>query len=232
MFRKKNNNLIISYISLRRLIGVLGILLPLICMAGGFAFSALPAQQSISYYYHTNMRDFFVGLMMGISLFLVTYKGYERIDDILTTICGIAGFGIAFFPCRSGDGSVMHSGIFQLPPAVSDAIHVAAASLYFVLLAINSLFLFTLSKGHRKSRNKTIRNGIYIGCGIVMLLSLLCIAASFFIFNAVQRDHCRIILIFETVMLLAFGISWLVKGETLFRDPAAQKYPIDTCRQS
>ncbi|MEJ2664743.1 MAG: DUF998 domain-containing protein, partial [Spirochaetia bacterium] len=84
MFRKKNRSIIISYIALRRLIGILGMLLPFICILGGLLFAALYVEPSISDYYYTNMRDFFVGLLFGVSLFLITYKGYELIDDIVT----------------------------------------------------------------------------------------------------------------------------------------------------
>ncbi|MHC1705386.1 MAG: hypothetical protein AB9846_15880 [Tenuifilaceae bacterium] len=57
---KGNNSIIISYKALRRLIGILGILLPVICIIGGFWFAKDPVQQSISLYYYTNMRDFLV----------------------------------------------------------------------------------------------------------------------------------------------------------------------------
>ena len=145
MFRIKNRSIIISYMSLRRLIGILGMLLPFICVLGGFLFSALCIQQSISFYYHTNMRDFFVGLLIGISFFLITYKGYELIDIIVTSSIGITGFCVAAFPCFLSKNS-LPIGIFQLNPEISDNLHVISATIFFILLAINSIFLFTLSK--------------------------------------------------------------------------------------
>ncbi len=149
MLRDKNENLIISYIALRRLIGILGILLPFICVLGGFLFSHLPMQQSISFYYHTNMRDFFVGLMVSVSMFLITYNGYEKIDSIVSTMSGIAGLGVAVFPCLGDWTSTQHAGIFQVLPNTADTIHIICASIFFLLLATNSFFSFHINQKQR-----------------------------------------------------------------------------------
>ena len=116
MFRKRNRSIIISYLSLRRLIGILGILLPFICVLGGLLFSDLPVRSSISSYYHTNMRDFFVCLLVGVSLFLLTYKGRERIDNIVTSIIGFTGLGVAVLPCLNSLALTEPVGIFQINP--------------------------------------------------------------------------------------------------------------------
>ncbi len=217
MFRYKNKSLIFSYIELRRLIGILGILLPFICIIGGCIISKLSILESISYYYYTNMRDFFVGLLFLVSMFLITYRGYEIIDNLVTTVSGIAGLGIAIFPCLNEQNKEQTVGIFQLVSQISNNIHLACASIFFIFLAINSIFLFTLGKNVNKSRNKMIRKGIYIGCGIVILLSLI----TLFIILSITPDNVnryKLLLVFEIIMLMAFGISWLVKGETLFKD--------------
>ena len=216
--RKRNRSIIISYLSLRRLIGILGILLPFICVLGGLLFSGVPIRASISSYYHTNMRDFFVGLLVGVALFLITYKGYERIDNIITSIIGFASLGVAVFPCQCSIVSTQSLGIFQMSPAISNKIHLGCALTFFFLLAINSMFLFTLTKSKDIpiTKNKKIRNYIYIGCGIIILLSLGILLLRFMIGAGAEDD--KILLVLETVMLLAFGTSWLVKGRTLFKD--------------
>ncbi len=220
MFRKKNRSIIVSYIALRRLIGILGMLLPFICILGGFVFAALCVEPSISFYYHTNMRDFFVGLLFGVSLFLITYKGYELIDNIVTTASALAGFGVAVFPCLYSSTSTRPVGIFQVSPQASNTVHIACAAAFFFLLAVNSIFLFTLSKKKNavSTKNKRIRNWIYRICGIIILASIAALVALFLLMPPEQIDEYRLVLVFETIMLLAFGVSWLVKGETLFRD--------------
>lgn len=220
--RERNRSIIISYLSLRRLIGILGMLLPFICVFGGLLFSDVSVRSSISSYYHTNMRDFFVGLLVGVSLFLMTYKGYERIDNIVTGIIGFAGLGVAIFPCLKSITSIEPVGIFQINPNISNGIHLICAFIFFFLLAINSIFIFTLTKSKDipKTRNKKIRNYIYIGCGIIILLSLLILLIRSLV--AVEAENDKTLLVFETIMLLAFGISWLVKGKTLFKDQPEQ----------
>jgi hypothetical protein len=220
MLEKRNRSLIVSYIALRRLIGVLGMLLPLICVLGGLAFAGLSCQRSISFYYHSNMRDFFVGLMVAVSMFLVTYKGYQARDTVVTTLGGLSGIGIALFPVRFSRDIPLPIGLFQLAPAVSNILHVACAAVFFALLAVNSIFLFTLSgEGAAPATgNKKIRNGIYIACGLVILVSMAAFAALYLILGEDKLNQGNLVLVLESVMLLAFGISWLVKGETLWRD--------------
>jgi len=218
--REKNRSIIISYLTLRKLIGILGMLLPIICIIGGLIFWEFSIQRSISYYYHTNMRDFFVGLLFCVSMFLITYRGYEKIDDIITTVSGIASWFIAFFPCSfDGDSSRLVS-IIQIKSCISNKIHLTSASIFFFLLAINSIFLFTLSDKPQSeiSEGKKFRNKIYIGCGIAILLSLVFIPVLYIVLGEERIVQYKIILIFEAIMLVAFGISWLVKGRTLFQD--------------
>lgn len=223
MLRKRNKSLIFSYVALRRLIGLLGMLLPFVCLFGGLIFAGLPVQQSISYYYHTNVRDFLVGLLIGMSFFLITYRGHEIIDEIVTTASAVAGFGIAFFPCLVSQSSTVPVGIFRIEPHASNAIHFISAAVFFVLLAVNSIFLFTKTKkGVPMGGRKKARNAIYISCGVVILLSLVSLALILLIMGQEAAQEHKLIFILEAVMLVFFGVSWLVKGETLLRDKRAR----------
>jgi hypothetical protein len=48
------------------------------------------------------------------------------------------------------------------------------------------------------------------------LLSLAILLIRSLVGTEVEND--KTLLVFETIMLLAFGTSWLVKGKTLFKD--------------
>jgi hypothetical protein len=216
---KRNDGLILSYKALRRLIGILGILLPFINILGGKIISNIPIQESISIYYYTNMRDFFVGLLFIVSIFLITYKGYNSLDFIITTITGFSGLGIALFPCSNIELILnQRVGIFQLTSGISNKIHLICAAIFFTLLAVNSLFLFTQKNIEKVTPQKKIRNSVYVVCGITILISILGILLSNLLLPDEQIFKYRIILISETIALSAFGISWLIKGETLFTD--------------
>lgn len=210
---KKDNDQFLPYIILRRIIGVLGIVLPLVCILGGLIFGGLGVQRSISHYYHTNMRDFLVGLLGCVSLFLISYRGYNWIDNLVTWVIGIAGAGIVLFPCPSADPAITRLGILQLSPGTAGLLHLIATGTFFFLFAINSLFLFTINKDQPLTARKKKRNVLYIICGVFILLSL---AAVFIFYLAAPQvmEGTSIGLVFETIMLCAFGVSWLVKGET------------------
>jgi hypothetical protein len=213
--QNKIDNIDISYITLRRLIGILGMLLPFICVIGSLITSN-SVEDSISSYYHTNMRDIFVGVLVILAVFLITYR-FERIDNIISTISGFAALGIAIFP-NNQKMDIEHIGLFQLNETISGYIHVTCASIFFILLAYHSYFLFTKSNKVIIEGNKKIRNLIFRGSGIIIILSILSVGIMNFFLGANDLEKSYTILIFETIMLLAFGISWLVKGETLFKD--------------
>jgi hypothetical protein len=218
---KERKNLIVSYLTLRRTIGILGMILPLIVIVGGFIQPPPAVQPSISDYYYTNMRDFFVGLMCAVSLFLVTYKGYDNRDDIVTTLCGAFAFGVAAFPTVITHGDHGPVGIFRIPDTISMYFHLGSAFLFFILLAVNSIFLFTKSGDEEITDQKEKRNKVYRGCGYVILGCLVLLVIYVALLQNTPITNAKPVLILEAIALLAFGFSWLVKGDTLFRDKPA-----------
>jgi hypothetical protein len=93
------DSLIISYLTLRKMVGLLGISLIPVLILGSFILdhsTQLPA--SISAYYYTSMRNALVGIVCGISLFLLSYNGYTRLDAIASKSAGVFALGIALFP--------------------------------------------------------------------------------------------------------------------------------------
>ena len=88
-----------SFLALRRAVGWIGILLPLVLVLGTFLITGERAVlKTISLYYHTGMRDVFVGSICAIALFLFFYKGYDRWDNWACNIAGFFALGIALFP--------------------------------------------------------------------------------------------------------------------------------------
>ncbi|MCX8129520.1 MAG: DUF998 domain-containing protein [Clostridia bacterium] len=208
-----------SYLSLRRWIGILGILLPLINILGGWFISRIPVQSTISSYYYTNMRDFFVGILCVVSLFLITYDGYNRFDQLITSVAGVFGLGVAIIPCRSEQFPMPEVGLLRLSMPLSDTLHLICAVAFFTLLAIISIFLFTMTGQEKQiTKQKRWRNIIYVICGVTMLLSLLGAVLCLQFMPKEMIDKYRVILVFETLALFSFGISWLIKGETLIKD--------------
>jgi hypothetical protein len=93
--------MLVSYLRLRRIIGALGLALPVVMLVWGIAlsgwqFTVLP---TISDYYGLRTRDAFVGILFAIAWFLCTYKGYEIVDDVVGNLGCAFALGVAFFPC-------------------------------------------------------------------------------------------------------------------------------------
>lgn len=218
MIHKVDQKLIISYLTMRRLIGVIGIALPFIMVFGGFIQNGFVVLDSISNYYYTNMRDFFVGLLFAISLFLMSYTGYEKIDNVVANLSGIFALGIIMFPASKYTGRVVHVGLFLINDTISGYIHLIFSALFFLLLSFNSIFLFTKHGPGVITIQKKHRNTIYRICGIVMIVSMFLIITYTTYLKKTLIWKAHPVLILETIALMAFGISWLVKGHTLYRD--------------
>ncbi len=213
-----NSTLIISYLTIRRIIGIIGIGLPIIVVVGGFIQNGCFLGESVSSYYYTNMRDFYVGLLCCVGLFLISYRGYERIDHITGNISGILALGTVFFPTSNDNSGIIKVGIFQLNDNTSYYFHLTFASLFFISLALISIFLFTRVGSETITKQKKKRNLVYVICGYIILFCILCIAVYKAALQNTFITALRPVLIFETLSLVSFGISWLVKGKTFFRD--------------
>jgi len=205
---------ILSYKDIRRAIGWLGIMLPIVLMAGSI-LGHYRIQPSISHYYYTSMREIFEGTLFAVSLFLFSYKGFDRRDSAITNLAGLFCIGVALFQTDIIDGySGQQPAVYLINSGIHSSIHLGCAALFFFTLAYMSISQFTKTKGI-KTPEKIIRNRIYRACGIVMIVCVLCLGV-YFIAKGNPMSH--IVIICETIALLAFGFSWLIKGETLFRD--------------
>ncbi|MEN8201975.1 MAG: hypothetical protein ABFS28_05215 [Bacteroidota bacterium] len=226
---------IISYYTMRRVIGILGITLPLILVAGSSLFGDCnEVQGSISTYYHTNMRNIFVGFNCAVALFLFAYRGHDWMDNLAGYLGCIFVLGVAFLPCTlRATGQLCLIPVSAQNPLVGK-LHNLSALLYFIILIVYSLFLFPkthmdMVSGEKMfmGRQKKKRNVVYYICGSIMSVSLLLIIA----YMGFLGDHYpglkRLDPIFwlESFVLFSFGISWLTKGQLFFRDDTYKKGP-------
>lgn len=187
----------VNTIRLRAMLGWLSILLPWIV---ALLVGHIPS--SISATYHTNAATSFMIILGASSILLMSYKGYDRLDDILLTLAGCFGLIICLFP-TGAEAKTFYIGTFLLDIYTSTIIHNIAAVIFFALLAYNSFFLFT--KGDKNpTKNKKIRNIIYRICALGMLGS--------FSLMLLPRFEIQIWLV-ETIALFFFGLSFLTKAD-------------------
>ena len=214
-----NQQLVISYLTLRKAVGVLGILLPVVMAIGLPVLSkCICIQDSISDYYYTKMGNFMVGTLCAVGLFLFSYKGYGRRDTIASKLACVFAIGVAFFPTSGPDSSSICNFIHRNSSSFVSSVHDVSAALFFLTLAYFSLFLFTKSSGN-PTKQKLTRNKIYKVCGYTILLCILLLFLYFKIpwLQSGLKDY-KPVFILETIALWAFGFSWLTKGEFILKD--------------
>ncbi len=218
MMQDHRDDLVISYYRVRQVLGYAGLSLPIFLVVGGL-LSLGGIEPSISDYYHTVLRDIFVGIMTAIGLFLIAYPGHHRTDqdrlsdDRITTLAGIAAIGVAFFPNEYH----VKSEAFESP--LQMWLGHTHASWGHYGSAIVFLFLLGLLCHNRFARTaKPWRRRIYRACGkVIWAMTLGVIIASYFKIRgpagpqAVVNDY-YLVLWFEAVAIWAFAVSWLTKG--------------------
>ncbi|AKJ26703.1 hypothetical protein [Caldimonas brevitalea] len=204
--------LLISYLTLRKLVGGLGMLLPVMLALGGWWVERpLHVEPSLSAYYHTPLRDVFVGTMFAIGVFLSAYRGHDQRDSRAGTSACVGAVGLALFPTA------------PLVPESRTAVvvghvHLGFASVFFLSLAYFSLCLFTESaRTQAPTLEKQRRNRVYRGCGLVMLAALGLIIGYQALPDTAKlamESHSPVFWL-ESTAIMAFGVSWFTKGEGL-----------------
>lgn len=196
----------LSYRALRTVIGAIGIALPLVLPVGVLLLSGPTLPTSVSGYYYTGMRDVFVASMCVIGVFLLAYR-FGPADNLLASIAGTAAIGLALAPTT-------RSGSVTPPERVGGDLHLVFAVVFFLALAVFCLALFTRDDG-RPTPQKRHRNVVYRTCGVAILACLVLGVVVATAFPAAVDSPLRPLFWLQSIAVLAFGIAWLVKGETL-----------------
>lgn len=217
-----HQGLVISYLTLRKAVGLLGMVLPFLLLFGYLLFEkACSFPPSISHFYYTTMGNWFVGTLCGVSLFLFCYNGHDRADKIASKTAAFFALLVAMFPTNFGSYADMKcSRIVGGDNDAAHLVHYISAAILFSCFAFFCLFQFTkTNKPGRMASPKKTRNGIYKACGWVIIFCMAGISLVSIIdplYDALQAFKPTFVL--ETLALLAFGFSWLIKGKTFFKD--------------
>lgn len=207
-----DSRLVISYLALRKSIGILGLTFPFILVFGGFLINT-QIQTSVSEYYHTGMRDIFVGILFAVATFLLAYKGYDRKDAIAGNIAGMCAVGVALIPTTPDNNPTDRQVLIGM-------LHLLFAAGYFCTLAYFCLFLFTKTNTDTPTARKLQRNRVYKISGFLILFSIALIA----LIVALPDQLVEPLMIYkpvfwlEAIAIIAYGFAWLVKGEAILAD--------------
>ena len=215
--QKAHNDLVLSFLAVRRAIGALGYFLPVALMVFAIA-SGQGLRTSISAYYYSPMREVFVGTLIAQAVFLWSYEGFrphagEIITDWLTArVAAVAAALIALAPTG---GPEQPCTLLQcmLGPSVAGWLHLLAAGVFFLALAVFCLVLFV--RGDTDSAEKRASNRIYRICGWVILVSIGLIGLLFATGLDQRLEWLRPVFVLETAATFAFATSWAIKGDAL-----------------
>jgi hypothetical protein len=210
-----DRNLVLSYLGLRKGIGIIGAALPFVLALGKMLFESPGIQSSISAYYYTDMRNVFVGSLCAIAVFMASYRGYERTDDVAGDFACVFAIGVAFFPTAPDLNPTAREWLIG-------ALHLSLAALFFLTLSFFSLVLFRKTDPAKPpTRQKRQRNVVYTVCGCTMLACIALIAVVALLPGDTPIKSLEPVFWLESIAVVAFGISWLTKGEAILRDDEA-----------
>lgn len=219
--RDSDSQLVVSYLTLRQMIGWIGLLMPIAVRLGAFLFEGVYSSSSISAYYYTGMRDVFVSTLVLVGVLLTCYRSPAWQDNAVAIAAGLAAIGIGLFPTDPK----FAAEILQKYPEMSEAkcyinrgilgFHFIFVISFFALSFYLVYFRFSAFTPSAPTRQKLQRNKIYKVCGIAMLVAFIAIGV------LVATDRSASIFWPETLAVIAFAAAWLVKGQTVLKDRAA-----------
>jgi len=206
-----------NYRRLRIAIGYLGFLLPIVLiLLSSIDFFDTKIRTSISHFYYTNLRDIFTGTLFAVGFFMIRYKGlgnkvWYKNDNLLTNIAGIMALAVALLPTFPEPGDNLSYTFLPLKGKIIGTLHYIAAATLFSAFSLLSIFVFTI--GQEKNTDIPIsplnENYIYKFCGYSIFLFIILI----YILGRYKIEYSTLVL--EFLSLIAFGISWLIKGRAL-----------------
>ncbi len=209
---------LINVFMLMRFIGITAILLPIIVHGWYFVTTGqMTPLGSVSEYYHTSGRDIFVGLLCAIGVFMIVYKGFANLDNIVSTIGGISAIGIAFCPtgCEG-----LYSYCKELCGAnwcdKQTVLHFVFAAILFTMLAVFCFYLFT-NRTDKTDRSYDY-NPLYRRSGWIIIACMILIFVYSKLLGSDTKEGLaffRPIFWLEAIGLMTFGFSWLTKAHWL-----------------
>jgi hypothetical protein len=167
---------------------------------------------SLSAYYHTPVRDLFVGALCVTGIALMTYFGGERrtFNFWVTMVAGLAVIGVAFLPTGRPDPEVIDPT--QLQVAFGEE---AVATLHFIcagifILSLAAICFFAFAR-HEQGHGHTARAKVHRTCGLLILAAVAWVGIGQVI--DVHLLGFTPLYVGEAVSVYAFGVSWLVMAQ-------------------
>lgn len=213
-------HILTTYINIRVGIAVIGIVFPFLLWLGGYFYARLPLQGSMSAYYHAvgredrSMRDWFVGLLFVVGIFLYLYKGFSRAENWALNIGGVLAVGVAIFPMpwNSPATSWITTHGFC---AIGLFLSIAFVALFCADDTLDLIYDTDIPNPAQVIARLKL---LYRLIGVAMIISVLLA----YILNTVWKTEFRLFWV-ESAGILSFGTYWLLKSWELGKTAAEWK---------
>lgn len=215
---ESTRTLVVSYLGVRRAIGTIGLALPVLLGPVGWLLFGIEIQDNMSSYYHTVLRDVFVGAMCAIGIFLFCYQGYDWIEAWTANCGAVSALGVALLLLDAGSDPLVQRSIVGY-------LHSISGGAFFLTLAFYSLYHFPTKGGAKDELEPHVaqRNLVYRTSGLVILGSMMAMGVYLFFVSADMKrllNGYNFLFWMEWVAVWAFAGAWLTKGRAIFADIA------------
>lgn len=238
-----------TYQFMRIGMGVLALVFPFAMVLVGWGLMRIAPLTSLSAYYHSNMRDVFVGVLCAIGFCLFLYKGFSQREDFALNLAGALAVGIASFPmspdivlacqrlCEDGAclaESVRFDRTFDVLLGLHGqvlgwhlSVHGTCAVLFFVSIAY--VCIFCAKRTLHLIPDQTVRRRYlrtYQGFGVAMVAAPLCVALVLRLAPGSRTDCGNFTVIgIEAAGVIVFALYWLTKTYEAKKYGADKTYP-------
>ena len=196
-----------SYFSMRVAIAAIGLALPLVLLIGG-ALTGCAVQTSLSAYFHTPVRDLFVGMLFLIAAPLHLYHGYSRRENLALNIAAVGAVMVALFPTGLPDTGACLTDAARDPAPV---LHIIGAFAFFLGGAFVAIVCAPETLDRLPEESAARYRMTYRSLGSIMVLTPISALA----ITLLVRVQPYYVLVVEILGVATLAVFWLVKTQEI-----------------
>lgn len=208
-----------SFMVMRTGSGLLGFALPLLLVGIGKAWDYNDRpwfRGSLSEYYYSGAREWFIGVLAATAAFLLVYKVVElTLENILSVVAAVAVIFVVGFPTGTPPYIDELTPLQEWSETWVERIHYGGAVLFIGSLGAITFF-FGVREALRKNQqgrfSQTFWRRWHWGCAIAIAAAGAWIIANLLTAKYLGWDIWKPVIVGEWVAVWAFAASWFYKG--------------------
>jgi len=199
-----------SFLTTRLVVGMFGVALPFSLIVGEPVMSGnWSVRDALSDYYYSGLRNWFVGSLFAIGAGLLVYMATKRSrpDGVLSFIAGVCAILVALLPTNE----------VGAPASAVAWAHFGFAVALLILLG-SICWRFGTRDGtqpNRSDRRRANWRRFHRSCAIGIWAAVAWCALTVAVRSALDIPMPYAVLVGESLAVLAFGFSWMLKGSEL-----------------